>query len=406
MPKPSRTTRAKANRRQQSQLEEPPNRKATRDPLPAEEVDQAQEHSLGGEFSQGTFERHAALLADPQLSQPANARIKARVVRKLQSDFGNQYVQRLVHHLSAAKGEATQLKIRVDRSLVGPARANPTALRATNNEKEIVSTYHISARISKSNKSGLSAHGTDKAALGVASVDQSMMRPGFSDSLPGKVVLNVEEEPEAVSMQMTDFSPTIPYGTTINNDPGLPGRDEFGLAKASFIVSDVKVVPDTEFGDFLVTAKLSVPITWGVQDLGRTDIPNESSPDITADNVADVTVDLTPDMDSDGGRPLRDSFWASDLTEMHELFHASEIAGEYVPLAFEDAMEWLKLQVAEDEDQAREFVKEAVPLIMERYIVDKMGPGAEPRAYGDGAPLYEARVEKITKKADEGEYPD
>ena len=94
------------------------------------------------------------------------------------------------------------------------------------------------------------------------------------------------------------------------------------------------------------------------------------------------------------------------MTKIHELFHVNEIASKYVPLAFENAMEWLKRQIAEDEDQAREFVKETVPLRMERYIVDKMGPGAEPRAYGDGAPLYEARVEKITEKAGEGEYPD
>ena len=100
---PSRTTRAKANRRLQAQQEEHSNVKATRERSAAAEVNQPQEPSLGREFSQATFESHAALLSDSQLFHPANARVKAQVVRKLQSDYGNQYVQRLVNHITAKR---------------------------------------------------------------------------------------------------------------------------------------------------------------------------------------------------------------------------------------------------------------------------------------------------------------
>ena len=104
MPQPSRTTRAKAKRRQQAQQEEPSKRKTTSERSPAEEVSRAQEP----EFSQATFERHAALLSDPQLSHPLNATVKAQVVRKLQSDHGNQYVQRLVNHITAKREVQTK----------------------------------------------------------------------------------------------------------------------------------------------------------------------------------------------------------------------------------------------------------------------------------------------------------
>ena len=105
MPKLSRTTRAKANRRLQDQQEEPSNRKAKRERSLAADVNQVQDPLLGGEFSQATFQRHAALLSDSQFFRPANARAKAQVVRKLQSDYGNQYVQRLVDYIYNGRAE-------------------------------------------------------------------------------------------------------------------------------------------------------------------------------------------------------------------------------------------------------------------------------------------------------------
>ena len=77
---------------------------------------QQSESPLDGKTGQGTFEYHASLLSDSRLSRPQNAAEKARLVRRLQSDYGNMYVQRLVHHISAARGEAVQPRL-----TVGPA---------------------------------------------------------------------------------------------------------------------------------------------------------------------------------------------------------------------------------------------------------------------------------------------
>ena len=68
---------------------------------------------LGSDFSQSTFERHAALLGDSRTSQPMYARQKAMIVQQLQRDYGNRYVQRLVKHISQQRVEAVQAKLTV-----------------------------------------------------------------------------------------------------------------------------------------------------------------------------------------------------------------------------------------------------------------------------------------------------
>jgi len=47
-------------------------------------------------------ENHAALLTDPRLSHPANARQKARIVNQLQQHYGNTHVQKVVKRLQAS----------------------------------------------------------------------------------------------------------------------------------------------------------------------------------------------------------------------------------------------------------------------------------------------------------------
>ena len=71
---------------------------------------------LRGDFSQRTFERHDALLGDSRMSHPIYARQKAEIVRRLQRDYGNRYVQRLVNHISRQRAEGVQTEL-----TVGPA---------------------------------------------------------------------------------------------------------------------------------------------------------------------------------------------------------------------------------------------------------------------------------------------
>ena len=71
---------------------------------------------LRSDFSQRTFEQHAALLADPRMSRRMYTSQRAAIVMQLQRDYGNRYVQRLVKHVSRMRAEAVQAKL-----TVGPA---------------------------------------------------------------------------------------------------------------------------------------------------------------------------------------------------------------------------------------------------------------------------------------------
>ena len=63
---------------------------------------------IGGDYSQGTFEKHAALLGSERLLHPANTSVRVDFVRRLQSDYGNTYVQRLVDQVRRNRTEAKQ----------------------------------------------------------------------------------------------------------------------------------------------------------------------------------------------------------------------------------------------------------------------------------------------------------
>ena len=102
------------------------------------------ESGLGGDFSQSTFERHAALLGDPRLRHPTAAMQRALLARQIQRDYGNRYVQRLVDHISQKRAEAVQTKLavgeyeqeadRVAKQVVG--MAEPSAQRQAGLEEE------------------------------------------------------------------------------------------------------------------------------------------------------------------------------------------------------------------------------------------------------------------------------
>ncbi len=55
---------------------------------------------LGNDTGQSAFQRHAALLGDSRLSQPAYARQRAALVQRLQHQYGNRYVQRLAQYIA------------------------------------------------------------------------------------------------------------------------------------------------------------------------------------------------------------------------------------------------------------------------------------------------------------------
>jgi hypothetical protein len=57
---------------------------------------------LGSDFSQDTFDRHAAPLGDSRMAQPMYSAQRAAIVRQLQREYGNIYVQRLVNRIKGS----------------------------------------------------------------------------------------------------------------------------------------------------------------------------------------------------------------------------------------------------------------------------------------------------------------
>ncbi len=84
----------------------PPVRPGQTDPL-AKRVTHVLQR-MGQGFSQDTFERHAGLLGDKRLARPANSMVRVQVIRQLQRDYGNQYVRRLVEHVSRQGSDDVQ----------------------------------------------------------------------------------------------------------------------------------------------------------------------------------------------------------------------------------------------------------------------------------------------------------
>ena len=76
-----------------------------------QELQHPWESVLGSDYSQRTFERHAALLGDNRMSHRMYRQQRAMIVQQLQRDYGNRYVQRLVKHISQKRAEAVQTKL-------------------------------------------------------------------------------------------------------------------------------------------------------------------------------------------------------------------------------------------------------------------------------------------------------
>lgn len=157
--------------------------------------------------------------------------------------------------------------------------------------------------------------------------------------------------------------------------------------------------------------EFTVDFTWGVQSLGRTDVPSADAAIVNDDLVGGVPrycqiiTDLTPNLASDGGRPPRNNFWSRSLTEQHELFHISDLRNNFLrPSFFRD----FQNEVADPATctDCKSDQTAALNRIMDRLFNQEIRNfvGAdrrahERRAYGDGVPGYNALVNAIRARA-------
>lgn len=74
---------------------------------------------LPQDFHDATFQRHAAILLDSRMAQPAQRQARAAFVQQLQRDYGNAYVQRLLSHVEGSSAATVRR--------AGPAKGGATA---------------------------------------------------------------------------------------------------------------------------------------------------------------------------------------------------------------------------------------------------------------------------------------
>lgn len=338
------------------------------------------------------------------------SQMSPRDVVGLQGLVGN----RAVSSLAADHDRAAH---RVDRSVHGSSARATKHDRATHGRA--TSSFTVTATFAGRAPTPSVKHGLGDVRDGDFADDKTP-KPVVTSKKPGEIEI---EESDAVV-------PALTYGSQVGTKSDAPGPHEFGVTTTSISVNDVdvqRVTPQapaarTGLGSrvkgffkslrgakgntpaapasapapahFQATANVQVSSMYSVHSLGRTDISSGSSPEVTADNYEKIAADLTPNMSSDGGRPRRKSYWAKDLTLLHERFHATERTGRYGQAAFDVAKNWLQAQTATDEDEV-EAALSKIPEKMSESYAASFTPGKETRAYGDGAPLYSARAEAV-----------
>jgi hypothetical protein len=210
-------------------------------------------------------------------------------------------------------------------------------------------------------------------------------------------------KPELARVQVCDaISGAIPYGAKIEAT-ATPGPTQFGICQ----FGDVRLTGLTVTYDkaaYKIAGTFENHITWGVHPTtdNETDIASGTDPDITKTNFTKVADDLTPNMSSSGGRPPRSKFWAKDLTEIHEKFHADDVKGQG-PAAATAAVAWLGLQTAGTVLGVTAITNQLPDRVVQTLIAG-MGEPSEVRAYGAGAAAYTARAADIRKRGAAGEY--
>ncbi len=234
------------------------------------------------------------------------------------------------------------------------------------------------------------------------------------------------EPKEGETVRLPDIAPPdIPGFTIAQADPVNPTLyyvpqveqrtqsnacpiDTDGLAKAGLTnclppsIVNISVIPI--LGWYYVYATLDEKINYqvcdGVGPQGQVDITSENDPDLTKENYWEVAQDLTP---NSTGRVPRRLYYASDLTLRHERFHATEwvnVAQASLP----EAQKWLMGKTASSIFGVNFLLVELGKQYM-KIVGDKVRPGAEDRAYGDGKSLYLTRSKAIIAKGDAGGYP-
>ena len=196
---------------------------------------------------------------------------------------------------------------------------------------------------------------------------------------------------------------TVNFGSKVTEGGATPGAGEFGVENVTYKADNTSWKQDKATNTVNVETRIFLDIGWGVHSLGRTNVPGPNDPVVKKDTWTAIRDDLKPD---GTGRPTRSTYWAKDLTEKHEKFHASDDIQRsrlYIPTAkaYLDAQTVDGSSAAKIEADVRKHV-EKVRSDVEAdgwAYYDRAGGAGENRAYADGKASYQKRVDDISARA-------
>jgi hypothetical protein len=195
-------------------------------------------------------------------------------------------------------------------------------------------------------------------------------------------------------------------GITLNAPvtPGAtPPATAFGSATPKF-TSDLTA---NAVGDnVVVTGTMNVPISWGTQSLGRTNVTSADDPVVTMDNFMTIYYDLVP---QNGRTGKKDKYWVQAFTVAHEQVHIADYTKDS-QTELKNTINWLQQQKVDVPGKLRSALgwksaKEQVQPWLDQFA-NKVGVGVqqsylnggEAHAYAAGVQDYQTLADAIKDK--------
>ncbi len=235
----------------------------------------------------------------------------------------------------------------------------------------------------------------------------SAAAPAGETAHDGPVSLPDIEVRDFEQVELCDsVAPWLSYAGTVSQGGAVPRG--YGVTRPGpMTVTGITVRKLPVVGWWYVSATITQAIQWQVRAVtgpnGEINIGSSVDPAITAANWRTVMSDLTPDMGDLNGRPPRSQFWAKDLTEQHEQFHANDRKTR-APGALRLASNWLGTQQAIDPAGVGALLAQVPGRMVATVSAGMTMPGKEERAYGDGAGAYSRRANAIWALGNMGYY--
>ncbi|KPK05912.1 MAG: hypothetical protein AMJ56_15280 [Anaerolineae bacterium SG8_19] len=344
-------------------------------------------NNLLGQIDASSIEDHAKLLSNP-IYRPVQ---RQSMARRIGQKMGNSYLSKVLVQMKEDEEVVSATRQPQPISELGPVKLSETMLSGGLIKQAVqVPFTQVISRVDE-----------DQEAAG----SEEPEAPIHVEEIPG--------DEDEIDHPAHDSSISSRIGHHEEVSEGGAGPSGFGVTRCSWSIRDVDVSSSfgTIFnsGTYTVTGTYHYDITWRVRGAvgpsNEVDIASDSDSDLKATNYQYVAKDLTPNMGDLGGRPPRDGYWAKDLTTRHELVHVSDYRRTGRE-GFRAAKNWLGRQTSTSASHVRDTLLPQALTEGGRVLRARMAapPGAEPRAYGDGAPTYTARSNRIKTKGDADQY--